>query len=749
MQPPAPKPASSRAAEFSAERAFEHVRQIAQKPHPLGSTANDSVRKYITGELQKLGLDPQIQEGIGVAGSFGAGLAGHVKNIFAQMPGRDPQKTILLMAHYDSAPNALGAADDASGVAAILESIRALKAQETQLRNNVWILITDGEERGLLGAEQFVASFPALDQIDLVLNFEARGTAGPSLMFETSSPNANLIPHFARATPYPVANSLMYTVYKLLPNDTDLSVTKQAGLKGLNFAFTKRYLNYHTMQDSPENLSPASLQHHGSNLLGNLRHFGNTDFNLNSNSEYVYFNSAAGGLTYYPAGWSFPLAAITALLLVAYLIYLFRTGRLGLGSYLGSLLLFIGMLLLGTALTYFGWQGLSRLHPEYRWLYHREVYPHQWYLWGFSALMLALFTGIYGWMQRRWLSVQQLLAGSITIWVLLSVGTAWYLPTASYVFTWPASTAVIGWIVLGDRIGISTWGSTALLAVSLFAALFIIPPYIYLVQIMLTTQMLAVSMLLLLLVLGLTWPLVWQIIENSVPVWAGGLAVISLACFIIASTQSGFDVRHKKQNDMSYIQDLDSGQAYWVSRDPAPDEWTIQFLGTEYHKGTPPNMPLFQNGSYLYQSAELNNITPPKFRLLADSSTADGRRVTLRVHPQEQAIAMRMDWNAKGSIRAIDIDGKRLFNRQQHPQTKIPNRVSFFKDLTEPTTLAVTLAKNSDLPAITFTFLRMGLPTQLIPNYSKRKPYMMPTAHWNSNTTLWQAAVDPDTLGRE
>ncbi|MDZ7682110.1 MAG: M20/M25/M40 family metallo-hydrolase [Fodinibius sp.] len=303
IQPPDPQPKSSHPAEFSAERAFSHVKQIAQQPHPLGSTYNDSVRTYIMTQLENLGLDPEIQEGIGVAGRFGSGRAGHTTNIIAQIDGRDPEKTILLMTHYDSAPNAPGAADDGSGVAAILESVRALQAQEEPLKNNVLILITDGEERGLLGAELFVDQFKQLDQIDLVLNFEARGTSGPSMMFETSSPNANLIPHFAKATPHPVANSLMYTVYKLLPNDTDMSVTKRAGLKGLNFAFTKDYLNYHTMQDRPENLSLASLQHQGTNLLGNIRHFGNISFSLDSSSEYVYFNSAAGDSpTTRPAG---------------------------------------------------------------------------------------------------------------------------------------------------------------------------------------------------------------------------------------------------------------------------------------------------------------------------------------------------------------------------------------------------------------------------------------------------------------
>ena len=46
------------------------------------------------------------------------------------LPGQDRSlPPILLMAHYDSVPASPGAADDAAGVAAILESVRAIRAR--------------------------------------------------------------------------------------------------------------------------------------------------------------------------------------------------------------------------------------------------------------------------------------------------------------------------------------------------------------------------------------------------------------------------------------------------------------------------------------------------------------------------------------------------------------------------------------------------------------------------------------------
>ncbi|MDZ7773689.1 MAG: M20/M25/M40 family metallo-hydrolase [Balneolaceae bacterium] len=565
--PPAPKPADAPETEYSALRAFEHVKALSQAPHPMGTDEHGRVRNYIMQELRGLGLEPEIHEGI-TSGSFYGGAA-HVRNILARIPGSDPAKTILLMAHYDTVTNAPGASDDGSGVAAILETIRALQAGEAP-RNNVMVLITDGEEVGLLGAEYFMNSHPAADSVDLVLNLEARGSSGASFMFETSSPNRSLIPGFARSASHPVANSLTYTVYKMMPNDTDLSVTKDAGLAGFNFAYAEDHLDYHTMQDTPANMSLASLQHHGENLLPVVRHFANTDFDLRAEGEMVYFNNLSGGLSHYPASWSLPLALAALLLFAGWLVYLFRTGRLGWGRWLGSLLIFMLTVAAGALVTWLGFRGMAALHPEYRWLAHGEVYPHTWYLAAFSALMLALIAPTFAWMQRRW-DMEAPLSGVYTVWITLGTVVAWYLPTASYLFTWPALLGLVGWIVLGDRITERSWRTLGLLFLGLLAALFMVPIYIQQVQMMMTTRMLWVSMVVLLLLAGLAWPWMHYIGGGQMKKWSGGLLLLALACLAGASLNSGFDESHKKHNHLIYLADLGAGEAHWVSRDHAVD----------------------------------------------------------------------------------------------------------------------------------------------------------------------------------
>ena len=96
-------------------------------------------------------------------------------------------------------------------------------------------------------------------------------------MFETSDGNGWLISQYAQAVQQPLATSLSMDVYKIMPNDSDLTVFKNAGMGGLNFAFGAGLAYYHTPEDTPENLDQRTLQHQGDNALATARHFGRLD----------------------------------------------------------------------------------------------------------------------------------------------------------------------------------------------------------------------------------------------------------------------------------------------------------------------------------------------------------------------------------------------------------------------------------------------------------------------------------------
>jgi hypothetical protein len=102
-------PASAPAQSFSAERAMLYMPDIASEPHPAGSKAQARLGEYLIGKIEALGLQANIQP-------FGA-----YKNIAARLPGADSTGAIVVLAHYDSVPGGPGAADNGSGVAALLE----------------------------------------------------------------------------------------------------------------------------------------------------------------------------------------------------------------------------------------------------------------------------------------------------------------------------------------------------------------------------------------------------------------------------------------------------------------------------------------------------------------------------------------------------------------------------------------------------------------------------------------------------
>ena len=199
-RPPDPAPASAPPADFSADRAVSVVDQLAREPRPIGSPASDAARDALVGRLRAEGLAPRVDATASLAAEEGQARAARVENVVATLPGTDPTGAVVLMAHYDSVAAGPGAADDMSGVATILETVRALRAGPP-LRNDVTVVLTDGEEAGLHGARAWVREQLAPDRPTVVLNWEARGVDGPSLLFQTSPGNAGLVDAWAQSVP--------------------------------------------------------------------------------------------------------------------------------------------------------------------------------------------------------------------------------------------------------------------------------------------------------------------------------------------------------------------------------------------------------------------------------------------------------------------------------------------------------------------------------------------------------------------
>jgi hypothetical protein len=455
---------------FSAARAQKHVAQIARAPHPAGSPEARRVCQILVRELAQLGLEPAVQDA--------SDPATQVHNVVARLAGAGPpgKKALLLCAHYDSVPEGPGAGDNASGVAVVLETLRALKAGPS-LQRDVIVLFDDGEENGLVGSEIFVNEHPWAREVGVVINLDARGNSGPSFMFETSDDNGWLIRQYAQAIPHPLATSISMDIYRRLPNSTDLTVFKRAGMAGLNFAFSAGLAYYHTPEDTPENLDPRTLQHQGENALAMARRLGQLDLEAPTGKDVIYTSILSRIVLSYPKSWALPLAAFAALLFLAVITVGLRTGRLSLSDLAAgagvslaamcaapialALLFGVGFLWDLVGSLFYG----TRIH----WLKFDVAI-----LTGCATLTAAVTLALKRWSAGA-RSLSALSSGALCWWLALTLFSAWWLPGGSYLFVWPTLFGVVGLgVSLGARAGTTVERVTTLLCAT--PALVLFPP---------------------------------------------------------------------------------------------------------------------------------------------------------------------------------------------------------------------------------------------------------------------------------
>lgn len=431
---PAPRPATAPAESFSAARALAHVEAIAQAPHPSGSSENAKVRAYVVQQMRELGLEPRELPGAIGEKTF-VNLYGVLRGSSSAAPA------VLLVSHYDSTSRGPGAADAASCVATLLETLRALKAQG-QIEHSLGLLITDREEGGMVGARGFVADAPdLLSTVRFVINLEARGNSGPVLMFQLSPNCRSLVSLYRRACPQPIAMSLSQDVYQRLPNDTDFTVFAAAGKAGLNFAFIDGLAYYHSPRDVPANLDRRTLQHYGSTLLGLATWLAQNGVDdvvpTAASAEQVYFTVLPRLLLQYPVWLAKGLAVLAA---VGWLLELIRQRAaarirvrgIALGTaYTLAAAAVAGLVGLAVVL---GWAWKFGSLRRFPFIVHER-----------SDILLLFVLVVAAWwcgqlFSRRLLrrvNAGEGRLGALLPWAVLTLATAFLLPGASYLFVWP------------------------------------------------------------------------------------------------------------------------------------------------------------------------------------------------------------------------------------------------------------------------------------------------------------------------
>lgn len=630
-RPPRAVPATAADTTFSAERAMRHVEQIAQRPHPMGTADHGRARDYIVDQLSSLGLSSQIQQttAIGTRDRH----AGRVQNIVARLPGTDPNgKGVLIMVHYDGVEAGPSASDDAAGCAALLETLRALRATNRPLRHDVVALFTDGEESGLLGAAAFVREHPWAQEIGVVLNFEARGTSGRSVMFETGPGNLDAARALRNARDA-TAGSVYATIYRTLPNDTDLSEIAVLGLPALNFAFADGIERYHTSHDDVAHLDPGSLQHHGSQMLAMARTFGTEALPRVSTDDGVFFDLPIVGLIVYPQGLEIPLA-IVALILVGALI---ARDRKGVGT--GMLAALVAVVLSGAV----GWVVGRMLDGPAVWsgLYATAI----------VLLALSSTAASYA-VATRWSNPRGLHVGALIVWLVLVLMLAILAPGVGYLFTWP--------LLFAAGAAHLTRGREAAGWAAAVVTVLILVGFIYGVSVIMLgvagagAIALSVVASLVTLLLAPQLELIVRDARWSAAPWLAGAGVV---CLAIAALTVRPSADHPLRSALVYAVHADSSDAWLGTLGRSTNEWTRDAIGA----ATPApawTARLSANASrFTGRKVPRVPLGAPDATLIGDTLTGGVRRIVLRANAPAGTTALVM--RARGAqVLTSSIDGR-------------------------------------------------------------------------------------------
>lgn len=738
--PPAAVGAGAPPAEFSSGRARRHLEVISREPHPVGSREHAAVRDYLLGEFAGMGLSPELQTDSVVTRTAENSFSGAtVQNVVARLRGSDSTGAILLVGHYDSAPGSPGASDDGSAVAAILETVRALRAGP-QLRNDVIALLTDGEEQGLLGARAFVGGHPWLKDVGLVLNFEARGSRGPAIMFETSAGNGWLIEEFAKAAPHPVANSLAAEVYKLLPNDTDLTVFKGAGLPGLNFAYIDGHGHYHSALDTPAGMDERSLQHQGSYALALTKHFGGLSLVNAEKNDAIYFDVLGLRLFRYPRAWAVPLALAVSALCGAVLAVGFRRRRLrAAGVALGAAALLLSLVCAPLLVT-LSWRLVSYLQSRSGGNSREALYHSNLYLLGFAALTVAVTSAVYL-LFRRKSSVEEMAAGGLLWWLGLTVLSAFYFAGGSYLFIWPLlfSLPALAWLFARQRQQAVSYRLFAGLCLCAAPAVVLLSTMIYHSHQALGVGWSGVVMVLLVLLTGLLVPHLSLITAAKRWVLPAVSAAAGVALVAGASLSPGPDRERPKTNSVMYVMNADTGKAVWASYDAEPDEWTAQFFSGQAQRGDLSEFFPSRYNKFLKSPAPASALAAPSVTLLGDETSGGVRTVRMKITSPQEVLNVFVPAGEGQEVVDAEVDGEVVDGGDAPAPAGAGERWSLQYSAPPAEGVRLTLRVRASQPRplnVSVVGQSYGLPEGLEASLKPRPDYIIPTPFTNSDSTF-------------
>lgn len=669
QQSPDPSGVDAPPAEYSAGRAMVNVNAVAAGPRPTGSAQLAQVRQYLLDTLGGLGLNATTTTRTACRDQVGAEAAcGEVTNIQAVLPGRQRGSAVVLVCHYDSNPGGPGAADDGFGISTLLEVARALKAGP-QLENDVVLLFTDGEEAGLVGSRAAVDAGTLPDPArSVVLNLEARGVAGPAVMFESTTNNLGVVT--ALQDNPADATSLSAVVYGFLGSDTDFSEFRAAGLTGMGFAVVGGSAHYDTALDTIPNADPSGLQDLGNAVLAATRNLAGEDLGELVGSGPATYFPLFGWLVVYPEFLSTVLAAL-ALLAFAGAVWMARRrgmARLSaIGATCGGLL---AAVVIAAGVGLLVWELILLVRPDY--IGFLSGNPFQAGFADAGASVIALAIAVMWWaIARRHTKPVETAAAVTGLFTILCVAAVVFMPGGSYLATWPALAGAVAIMVAVRLPAESPWYPVLWALPAAVAVALVLPVALLLFPVvglaMVAAPMLLVTLLAAAAIAGLSMPRLRRRVTSivSVVLVLAGTALIGTGLAVDEA-----DAKHPKEISIIYGLDADSGQASWLSPYPVEDPFVDHYVGQERQPWSD-RFPLLYSPGYRSGKASSVTVATPSAQLIDSSPTDGGRQLRLRLtasQPGATALAGYVDTTNNRVLKA-EVNGRGVSGGTNHDAT--------------------------------------------------------------------------------
>jgi hypothetical protein len=293
---------------------------------------------------------------------------------------------------------------------------------------------------------------------------------------------------------------------------------------------------------------------------------------------------------------------------------------------------FLGSLIFTGLITYYGWQALLLLNPQYNDLLNGFTYNGHDYIAAFVLLSLSICFFFYNIASKPKVTMNHYVIPLI-FWIVLNGFLANSLQGAGFLII-PVYFGLIAFaiFVFSQR---SNWIVNLICGIPV---LLIIAPFIQMFPIGLGLKVLFGSAILTVSAFALLLP-VFGSFEKKAS-WSLLFFLIAVVFFAKAQYQSGYEPGKAKSNSLVYLYNVDTNKANWLTYDTNLDSWTKGYLG-ENPKGAKifNDLKLYSkyNSEFTFCSeAPIKEIAKPTITFLKDSTVGFKRYLKIKITPNRK-----------------------------------------------------------------------------------------------------------------